>query len=213
MFSKLQFFYIKIDSFPSFEEWHISLIFDLHYFFLSFVCVTTSWESEVVLLTDWVFSFIWAIFLRVVWVYLVTPFIYLTASTTLPMWPYHCHLQHLKLIKDELFHLLERFSDFYFFIYFRLFESQNVCIRLNFLFVLSDYYSFIICNPLFSQGCCYSSSAVAKDSSLLLRCSISQVDRPCILSRGKSSFWGYFRHASGCLPSQTNCRFKSFWQF
>ena len=44
---------------------------------------------------------------------------------------------------------------FYFFGYFRLIETQNVCIHLNFLLTLSDGYSFVDCDPLLSWGCSY----------------------------------------------------------
>ena len=46
--------------FSCFREWDILLVFYLLYFLFSFVCVTRSWESMVVLFTVWTFSFIWA---------------------------------------------------------------------------------------------------------------------------------------------------------
>ena len=94
-----------------------------------------------------------------------TPSTCLTSSTTFIVMVISLKFKTPQGCGDILFHSLE--GIFYFFGYFRLNESHNVCIRLNFRSILSDCY-FLLSETFYFLKATVISLDVSKDGSLLL---------------------------------------------
>ena len=184
----------------------ILLVVHLKYFPLSYVYVTRSWKSRLVFSTVWAFSLIWAIFLSVVcFLFFLRHTFHMSdilcnntvVAISLPF-------NALQGCGGVFFLSLSRTSNFYFFGYFKLIESQNVYIHLNFLSTLFDGYSFAKAAVISSDG--------TKESYLLF---ITPFKVFSLFCRYALHFvvwkvlilWILFGIPLNCPPPQTNCCF------
>ena len=171
--------------------------------------VARSWEGWEVLTTVWSLSFILTIFLHMVWVFFTTPSTCLTSSPSLPVVTIFLAFKAPQGCRDVLIHHLISISNSYFLEYFRVTEIHNVCMCLNFFSTLSDYYSFVVCDTLFSQNCYFFCCTQGQ----LTTCNNFWGVQTLHFALWKVFILRYFHHTLGYPPTQTNCCFWSFWQF
>ena len=141
-------------NFPCLQEGDIPLV--LHfYFFFFFIDIARSWISRIVLSAVWTFLFVWALFLRMVWVLFAAFYTCQSSSAILPVMFILLTFEASQWYWNILFNSLVALADVHYLGNMGQIKCHDVGVGLDLLTTLSDCNSFGVGHSQFSLGSCH----------------------------------------------------------